>query len=157
MKKLLAGIAVFCMALAHLSAAHADTSAIPIDPAKSGCIVVNIRNINKPEGMLGVALYSSKQGFPDKTNRAIATQVKKISGTSQDVRFDNIPYGAYAVSVLHDENGNGKMDKKAIFIPKEGFGVSNNPKIKRGPPSFSEAIFTLDRQRTELTVNMIYL
>lgn len=157
MKKLLAGIAGLCLSLASLPEVHADTTANPANPVRSGCITVNIRNISKPEGMLGVALYSSKQGFPEKADRAVATRVRKISSTAHEVRFENIPYGSYAISVLHDENGNGKMDKKAIVIPKEGFGVSNNPKIRRGPPSFSEALFTLDRQETELTVNMIYL
>ncbi|MEE9906113.1 DUF2141 domain-containing protein [Chlorobium sp.] len=157
MKKRLAGIALLCAFYAPLPEAHAESALNSCDPVQVGTITVNIRNISKPEGMLGVALYSSKQGFPDKADRAVATRVRKISGTEHEVRFDNIPYGTYAISVLHDENGNGRMDKKAIFIPKEGFGVSNNPKIKRGPPSFSEAVFNLDRQQTELTVNMIYL
>jgi len=157
MKKLLAGIALLCASFAPLPESYANTAQTSGDAVHTGTITVNIRNISKPEGMLGVALYSSKQGFPDKADRAVATRVRKISGTEHEVRFDNIPYGTYAISVLHDENGNGKMDKKAIFIPKEGFGVSNNPKIKRGPPSFSEAVFNLDRQQTELTVNMIYL
>ncbi|KUL21287.1 DUF2141 domain-containing protein [Chlorobium limicola] len=156
MKKLLAGISsLFCLTI--LPAAYAETTPAAFPTAQSGCITVNIRELKKPEGMLGVLLYSSKQGFPDKPDRALARRVKKISGTEHEVRFENIPYGTYAVSVLHDENGNGKMDKKKIVIPKEGFGISNNPKIKLGPPSFSEAIFTLDRQETELTINMIYL
>jgi len=157
MKQLLAGIALLCAICAPIPEAHTESALNSCGPVGVGTINVNIRNISKPEGMLGVALYSSKQGFPDKSDHAVATRVRKISGTEHEVRFENIPYGTYAISVLHDENGNGRMDKKHIFIPKEGFGVSNNPKIRRGPPSFSEAVFNLDRQQTELTVNMIYL
>jgi len=155
MKKLLAGISsLFCLTI--LPAAYAETTPAAFPTAQSGCITVNIRELKKPEGMLGVLLYSSKQGFPDKPDRALARRVKKISGTEHEVRFENIPYGTYAISVLHDENGNGKMDKTFIGIPREGFGVSNNPKIKTGPPSFSEALFSLDQKQTEVTVTMKY-
>lgn len=158
MKNIIAGIIAPLLLVAPVRQSVAETPAAAVcPPGQSGCITVYIRELKKPEGKLGVLLYSSKKGFPDKPDLSVARRVKTISSTTHEVSFENIPYGTYAVSVLHDENGNGKMDKKAIFIPKEGFGVSNNPKIKRGPPSFSEAIFTLDRPKTELTINMIYL
>ena len=49
------------------------------------------------------------------------------------------------------------MDKTFFGIPKEGFGVSNNPKIRRGPPSFSEALFTLNAKQLDLTITINYL
>ena len=49
----------------------------------------------------------------------------------------------YAVAVIHDENGNAKLDTFA-GIPKEGFGFSRNPAIGFGPPRFAAARFTLD-------------
>lgn len=156
MTKLLVGITSFIFCLSALPAADAETTPAICQPAQSGCITVNIRELKKPEGMLGVLLYSSKQGFPDKPDRALARRVKKISGTEHEVRFENIPYGTYAVSVLHDENSNGKMDKTFIGIPREGFGVSNNPKIRTGPPKFSEALFSLDQKQAEVTVTMKY-
>ncbi|MBM3162532.1 MAG: DUF2141 domain-containing protein [Chlorobi bacterium] len=125
-------------------------------PGQSGCITVYIRNLKKPEGMLGILLFSSKNGFPDNPDRAVDRRIQKITGTSHDATFENIPYGTYAISVLHDENSNGKMDKTFIGIPREGFGVSNNPKIRTGPPGFSEALFSLDRQQTDVTVIMKY-
>ncbi len=156
MKKLLAGISSLFFCLTILPAAYAETTPAAYPTAQSGCITVNIRELKKPEGMLGVLLYSSKQGFPDKPDRALARRVRKISSTAHEVTFENVPYGTYAISVLHDENSNGKMDKTFIGIPREGFGVSNNPKIKTGPPSFSEALFSLDQKQTEVTVTMKY-
>ena len=50
--------------------------------------------------------------------------------------------GTYAIAVVHDENGNNKLDK-AIFLPKEGFGFSRNPTITVGPPSFKSASFAV--------------
>jgi uncharacterized protein (DUF2141 family) len=125
--------------------------------AKSGCITVHIKGLKNPDGIIGVALYTTKNGFPDKPERAFATRVNKAGSSSNEATFANIPYGTYAVSVLHDENGNGRMDKNFIGIPKEGFGVSNNPKIRRGPPSYNESLFTLNASQLELIVSMNYL
>jgi uncharacterized protein (DUF2141 family) len=119
-------------------------------------ITVRVAELQQPEGLLGVALYTTKKGFPDKPDRAWLSTVKKLDGSMPEFVFENIPYGTYAVSVLHDKNSNGKMDKTFIGIPKEGFGVSNNPKIKYGPPSFSEAEFTVQREHVELIVAMNY-
>jgi uncharacterized protein (DUF2141 family) len=39
------------------------------------------------------------------------------------------------VLVLHDENGNNKVDTM-LGIPREGVGFSRNPRIMFGPPRF---------------------
>jgi len=119
-------------------------------------ITVRVAELHQPEGLLGVALYTTKKGFPDKPERAWQSTVKKLDGKQPVFVFDNIPYGTYAVSVLHDKNSNGKMDKTFIGIPKEGFGVSNNPEIKYRAPSFSEAEFSVKGKKVELIVAMNY-
>jgi len=70
--------------------------------------------------------------------------------------FENLPYGNYAVSVLHDENSNGKMEKNFFGIPKEGFAFSNNyaPKIKA--PSFTDAMISLKKSRMTADLTMLY-
>jgi uncharacterized protein (DUF2141 family) len=39
---------------------------------------------------------------------------------------------------------NQKLDKNFVGVPKEGYGASNNPKKKMGPPTFEEANFQLN-------------
>ncbi|MEI6651854.1 MAG: DUF2141 domain-containing protein [Chlorobiaceae bacterium] len=121
-----------------------------------GSITVNITDINKPDGILGVSLYNSKKGFPGKHENACANQLKKITSTEDKVVFNNIPYGTYAVSIMHDENSNGKLETNFFGIPKEGVGVSNNPKIGMGGPKFKDSEFILDTKQLELTVAMKY-
>jgi len=125
-------------------------------PDAAGTIEVCIDNIRSCNGTVGVALFNTKHGFPNKNSKAI--EGKSVpAGKQCIVLFKNIPYGTYAVSVLHDENGNGKMDKAFLGIPKEGFGTSNNPKLKMGPPSFSDSQFDLAQQKMTLNINMKYL
>ncbi|ABL65572.1 DUF2141 domain-containing protein [Chlorobium phaeobacteroides] len=124
---------------------------------QKGSIIVHIQNLKKPEGLLGVALFSSEQGFPGKSERAFAKKGVKITATSQDVTFDNIPYGTYAISVFHDENSNEKLDTMIFGIPKEGVGVSNNPKMT-GPPKFKRSkILSLPQNRKEMIILMKYI
>ena len=66
------------------------------------------------------------------------------------------PPGDYALSVIHDENGNGRLDTR-LGIPREGFAFSNNPRIWFGPPSFTAARFTLSANGTALNVRMNYM
>lgn len=63
--------------------------------------------------------------------------------------------GTYAIAVVHDENGNNKMDR-ALFLPKEGFGFSRNPTITTGPPRFSSASFAIDGPQTQ-SIKMRYM
>jgi uncharacterized protein (DUF2141 family) len=126
-------------------------------PAHFGKITVHIVALKNLEGKLGVSLYNSKKGFPGKHEQAYASALKIITSTSDNVVFDNLPYGTYAVSIMHDENNNGKLDTTFIGIPKEGVGVSNNPKIGMGGPKYNDSVFTLDAKELEVTVSMRYL
>lgn len=122
-----------------------------------GSISIRIDNIRNTEGILGIALFSSKAGFPDQTEKAFALASVETGESLREVVIENIPYGIYALSVLHDENGNRKMDKTWIGKPKEGFGTSNNPKIRFGPPEFDESGFVLDRETVNMTIDIKYL
>lgn len=51
--------------------------------------------------------------------------------------------GRYAVAVYHDENANMDFDKGAFGLPAEPWGISNNPKVRFGPPKVEEALVEL--------------
>jgi uncharacterized protein (DUF2141 family) len=146
-------IALFFVTAGALFAAE-NTPAIP---APFGNITVHITGMTNLAGMFGVSLYNSKKGFPGKHEQACASTLKKVTGSTDMVVFEHLPYGSYAVSIMHDENSNGKLDTNFFGIPKEGVGVSNNPKIGMGGPKFNDSVFSLDTKELELTVAMKYL
>ncbi|ABB23979.1 DUF2141 domain-containing protein [Pelodictyon luteolum] len=148
-------LALLAAPLLSASVPHREPDAI--NNNEKGSLRVQIMGLASTEGIIGAAIYTSKQGFPDKPERAYLSKAMKLQGSSPVFEFRNIPYGTYAVSILHDENGNGKMDKTFIGIPKEGFGVSNNPAIGYGPPSFKEARFEITAKEVEVRVAMNYL
>ena len=61
------------------------------------------------------------------------------------VTFKNVQPGTYAIMVLHDENDNKRMDFEVNGMPKENYGMSNNP-VSYGPPQFTDAEFTVESE-----------
>lgn len=57
------------------------------------------------------------------------------------VRLQPPAAGRYAITVIHDRNGNGRLDTNFLGIPREAVAVSRNPPPRRGPPRFADAAF----------------
>jgi uncharacterized protein (DUF2141 family) len=121
-------------------------------------LTVRITGARNTKGQIGVTLFQDAQGFPDDTSKAIRQQSVEIDPNtmSAQVTFKDLAQGTFAVSVLHDENGNGKMDKNFMGIPKEGYGASNNPKKQRRAPTFDEAKFSLNAGEQTIDIKLIY-
>ena len=138
-----------------LWAPFASLTAQTKDP---GTLTVRVTGARNAKGKIGVTLFQGAQGFPDDTSRAARQQSVEIDPNtmSAHVIFNDLPRGNWAVSVLHDENGNGKMDKNFVGMPKEGYGASNNPKKKRRAPTFDEAKFSLNASEQTIEIALIY-
>ena|SRR5271165_4718692 len=126
--------------------------------SRTSALTVRINGARNTKGQIGVVLFQRPEGFPGDTSKAVRQQRVNIdSGTrSAEVIFKDLPYGTYAVSVLHDENDNGKMDKTFMGIPREGYGASNNPQKRMGPPEFDEAKFSVTQPEQTIEVKLIY-
>jgi uncharacterized protein (DUF2141 family) len=106
-------------------------------------LTVDVSGLRSQKGQVCVSLFSSGRGFPDNPNAAVAAQCVRTEGGNAQVTFSNLRGGSYAVAVLHDENNDGKANRNALGIPKEGFGFSRNPVLRFGPPKFGEASFVV--------------
>jgi uncharacterized protein (DUF2141 family) len=81
---------------------------------------------------------------------------RSVPASESALRFDDLPSGAWAVALFHDENRNGRLDT-LLGIPREGFGFSRNPPIRFGPPRFSAARFSLTTGDSAQRVQLKYL
>ncbi len=118
-------------------------------------IEINIPNIKSDKGEILIALFNKSDGFPENANNAFQTAKMKAKKGLQIMTLHNISDGRYALAVFHDENGDGKMNKNMLGIPKEGYGVSNNVKNLMSAPTFKEASFVVNRN-TELSIQLNY-
>ena len=120
-------------------------------------LTVEFENLRSPEGTLIVALYNKDGTIPDeKFEHYYKIGQTGIVSTKAQYTFTDFPEGTYAVSVLHDENNNGKIDKKFI-VPKEGIGFSRITSIGlTNRPNFKKASFQLTGNK-KITIHIIYM
>ncbi len=115
---------------------------------------VTIKGLRHTRGALLVCIWTEKSGFPTCQKSTSATK-QKLTITSGTMRanFANLATGSYAVSVHHDEDGDGKLKSNFIGMPKEGVGISNNP---GGIPSWGKSQIQVG-PASATTITMRYL
>ncbi|MBC7692324.1 MAG: DUF2141 domain-containing protein [Methylotenera sp.] len=124
--------------------------------ADEGTIHVSFNHLRNERGQILVSLYDSAEGFPNEARAALRTAVVPLDSGHPEITFENLPFGDYAIAVVHDENKNGKLDLAALGWPKEGYGASENPAMSRRSPRFDEAQFTVEAAMTELEIQLQY-
>ena len=123
--------------------------------APVGQLDVTIGALRSTQGVLRVCLTRDPANFPKCVDDANATR-RNVAPAQGGVRFEGLPAGQYALAVIHDENGNHRLDTLA-GIPREGFGFSRNPGIRFGPPRFSAARFPIAGDTARQQVRMRYM
>ena len=126
-------------------------------PRHENQIHVEISGFRNDKGQALCAIFSSAAAFPKKADKAVARAKSAIVGRHAVCEFPGLPPGTYAVSVIHDENSNGKLDTNFMGIPREGVGASNDAKGHFGPPKFDAASFRFEGSRLELKITITYL
>jgi uncharacterized protein (DUF2141 family) len=120
---------------------------------EQGTLEVEVSNIKSMEGYVYLQIFSNEDDFmKNPTKRAM---VKFIEGESVILKVEDLPFGNYSVSIMHDQNMNGEMDSGTFGIPKEGYGFSNNAKGMFGPPSYEDTQFTFDKNM-KLSIDLIH-
>ena len=119
-------------------------------------LVVVIEGVRSEEGQILVGLFASAEGFPGSVEGSRAGEVLAARTPSVTVEFPDLEPGTYAISVLHDENGNSTMERDFMGRPSEGWTVSNDARGRFGPPSFEDAAVNYRGGRATLTVNLSY-
>ncbi len=116
---------------------------------------VAVEQLRSAKGLLRVCLTADPDNFPNCVDDTDAV-TRSVPAGAKGVRFEGLPRGGYAVAVIHDENGNAKLDTFA-GIPKEGFGFSRNPAIRFGPPRFAAARFGIEGDAERQQIRMRYI
>ena len=123
----------------------------------TGTLQVTVTSIKNSKGEIGFALFNKSDGFPDESEAFKNLRGKVVNGTCT-ILFNNIPFGNYAIGIYHDENSNKKFDETWYGMPKEGVGVSNNPKVGVfSPPTFETAQFKVKSSSEGISIKIKYL
>ncbi len=121
--------------------------------ANAGDVVVRIDNVADARGDVIVGLCTPNTFLSRHCPYKQRTPARRGSVT---VRFRNVPPGIYAAQAMHDENDNNDLDVSVLGVPTEGVGVSNNPPVRIGRPSFREAAFQVSEAGAGEAVRLRY-
>jgi len=133
------------LTLMTLAAASCSLISLSAGAEEVGVMEFTIHSIAPKGGQVGCALFKGKDGYPMKTEQAYERQYAKIEDGRATCRFEGLPAASYALSVMHDEDGDGELDKNFLGAPAEGWGTSNDaPPRTFGPPSWDDAKIDFD-------------
>lgn len=123
---------------------------------ESYALTVKVSDLRDSIGNVLFVLYNKDGSIPDEKLKKYYKKANgNISNNSSSVKFDHLPKGQYAVFILHDENKNGKIDKRFI-LPIEGVGFSNFQNINlSNRPNFAKASFMVSENLTK-NIKVIY-
>ena len=146
---------------AHTGLGAVSTPSILQQTAASatGCTLhIHVDGLRNSNGVVGAAIFKSSDGWPENMSKSVRHWPTPIEAGSREVTavMENLPPGDYGVVVIHDENGNQKMDRNFIGIPKEGFGFANNPHVGLSSAPFAAAIVHVTCPVTETKIHLIY-
>lgn len=122
------------------------------EPVDLDIVVTGLRS---DAGEVRVCLWHTPAAFPDCSK---GTDVRKLSaraGKTVTLHVDGLRPGTYAISAMHDENNNARLDKSPLGLPTEGVGFSNNPRLMFGPPAYAKTRFEAGASTTQ-TVRIKY-
>ena len=121
--------------------------------SETGNLTLVVTGFGNDEGVVLVRVDSSKATFLQGEDFFRAADVEVEDGKAELV-FEAIPYGTYAISAVHDENGNGTLDQGDFGIPLEAYGFSNNARGQFGPPTFEASAFSFTPDSTTVTIEV---
>jgi uncharacterized protein (DUF2141 family) len=112
---------------------------------------IEIIGIEQIKGEIRVALFKQKNEW---LKTSVMNEKVSVTGKKVTVKMANVPEGEYAISVYHDVNGNGKLDRNGMGIPNEPYAFSNNAQGNFGPPSFDSAKVKVDANTKILSLTL---
>ncbi|MFD0849985.1 DUF2141 domain-containing protein [Sphingosinicella xenopeptidilytica] len=123
-------------------------------PPPQASLHLTFEGLRSQKGTIRLCLWRDASGYPDCTRGTGATK-ESVTASNPTLDITGLPPGEYAVSAIHDENDNRKLDKSFIGMPTEGVAFSNNAKIAFGPPKFEKVRFHVEGETTQ-TMRMRY-
>jgi uncharacterized protein (DUF2141 family) len=128
--------AVAMIALCGAQAAVAET------------LTVEVLGVKTSAGRMRACLWDRSGGFPDCGRAQPLYRAEAAPANRVRLRFENLAPGQYAVSVLHDVDGDGRLRANALGFPQEPIGLSNGLRLGLTGPSFRHSQITVSGETT---------
>ena len=121
-------------------------------------VEVVITGIRASKGQMVIGVFKDNETFQKEESFLEKRFTKNgISNGEMRVRFTLEP-GIYGLSLLDDENNDGKMEYNFLRLPMEGFGFSDYYHTGFTKPKFDSFKFNIDQnQIRRITIRIRYM
>lgn len=118
-------------------------------------LVVLIHGLEEDEGQISMTCRTNGPEWPTGEG-AEYVRVIPVSGHDGmiEILIDDVPYGIYAISLFHDVNADNDMNRSAIGLPLEPWGMSNNAIGMMSAPTFEQASFVVNAPKTLIELDL---
>lgn len=122
--------------------------------AQNTCTLeVVVEGLKNTEGQIMVSINEGPEGWPE-DNFLEQRFIPTFTAPEFTIVFKDLPYGNYALGLLHDKDKDGEMTKNFIGMPKEGFAFSRDYKVVFRAPKYDEANFDLNTPKKTITIKI---
>jgi len=136
-----------------MKAAFFITALLAAAPAaQASNLTVNLDGVRGSGGTLFVSVQTREQFMQEQG--AAGSVVSSPQAGAHQFSFQ-VPAGDYAVSVWHDDNGNGRFDKDDSYMPLDGWAMTNSEQL-RGEPSFDQVRMQIGDAPAQVRLSMTY-
>jgi uncharacterized protein (DUF2141 family) len=112
-------------------------------------IEVTISGFRTTKGQIVIGVFKDDESFRKEKSFLEKRFVKNgITDGEMTIQF-SLEDGTYGLSILDDENSNGKMEYNMLGIPKEGFGFSDYYHSGLTKPKFDAFKFDIIRNKKQ--------
>ncbi|MEM1106585.1 MAG: DUF2141 domain-containing protein [Pseudomonadota bacterium] len=132
-------LSIFAASLTFISSAHAAP------------LTVNVDGVEARGGDFYISVQAEGEFMREEATAAEI--VTDIGAGTYSASFD-VPAGAYAISIWHDENGDGVFDRAANGMPLDGWAMSGGRLM--GPPTFEDVSVDVPSEGAAVSVSMTY-
>jgi uncharacterized protein (DUF2141 family) len=143
-------VGLFAVGFGHVEGRLVSASDLPAVSAQEAVLTVRVVGMDRDEGFVRIALFDRAETFTDEPMEA-AVLVPSDGVAEWAVR---VPYQVYAVAVVHDRDGNGKLNTNLLGMPREKYGFSSDARGTFGPPSFDDASFAVREPSVSVVVRV---
>ena len=121
-------------------------------------IEVLITGIRADKGQIAIGVFKDDETFQtEEAFQNLKFMKNVISNGEMRIQFSLEP-GTYGLSLLDDENSNGKMEYGFLGIPKEGFGFSDYYHKGFTKPKFDSFKFNIYKDQIKrITIRIRYM
>ncbi len=131
---------------------------LPGNAPATSTVTVDLSGLRSTVGTVYLCMTAKPKVFPRSCDADPDRRVATVKASEAGVMtLRDVAPGRYAIVLLHDENGNKKMDM-SLFLPKEGFGFSRDAPVRMSAPKFDAAAFDVTAGKpVHMTMKVRYL